>query len=134
MVCIGATIGKCGYTAVEVTCNQQINALTPENELDYRFAYYQMLTSAFKRSVLNLAGQATLPIINKSKWASLIIHYPCITKQLEIIEKLNLLKIKSMELEANYFKRLEELTNLKKSILQKAFSGELTKDDKGAAA
>ena len=29
MVCIGATIGKCGYCDRDVTTNQQINSLTP---------------------------------------------------------------------------------------------------------
>jgi type I restriction enzyme, S subunit len=31
MVCIGATIGKCGYSDRAVTTNQQVNALTPSD-------------------------------------------------------------------------------------------------------
>ena len=43
MVCIGATIGKCGYCDHDVTSNQQINALTPKDGSSHRFLYYQML-------------------------------------------------------------------------------------------
>jgi len=130
MVCIGATIGKCGFSETEVTCNQQINTLTPIDELNYRFAYYQMLTLRFQSKVIKLSGQATLPIINKKKWSSLPLAYPCIEKQLEIIERLNKLKTRTLELEEVYRNKLNELKTLKKSILQKAFTGELTRVDK----
>ncbi len=53
MVCIGATIGKCGYCDQDVTSNQQINALTPANGSSHRFLYYQMLTDSFQRSVIH---------------------------------------------------------------------------------
>ncbi len=76
MVCIGATIGKCGYCDQDVTTNQQINALTPADGSSHRFLYYQMLTESFQRSVIHRSGQATLPIINKSKWSSLSVWLP----------------------------------------------------------
>ena len=44
MVCIGATIGKVGFTEREVTTNQQINSLTPLKGDYAKFFYYQMLT------------------------------------------------------------------------------------------
>ena len=53
MVCIGATIGKCGYCERDVTTNQQINALTPCDGSSHRFLYYQMLTESFQRSVIS---------------------------------------------------------------------------------
>ena len=135
MVCIGATIGKCGFSETEITCNQQINTLTPIDELHYRFAYYQMLTLGFQSKVIKLSGQATLPIINKKKWSSLPLAYPCIEKQFEFIERLNMLKAKTLELEEVYRNKLNELKALKKSILQKAFTGELTNtESKGVAA
>ena len=36
MVCIGATIGKVGFSIKEVSCNQQINVFTPSNDLNYK--------------------------------------------------------------------------------------------------
>lgn len=76
MVCIGATIGKCGWCDCDVTTNQQINALTPVDGVSHKFVYYQMLTEEFQRRVLLNSGQATLPIINKSKWNSLTVRLP----------------------------------------------------------
>jgi type I restriction enzyme S subunit len=71
MVCIGATIGKVGFTEKEVTANQQINSLTPLNGDHPKFIFYQMLTKNFQQKVLDSSGQATLPIINKTKWSEL---------------------------------------------------------------
>jgi type I restriction enzyme S subunit len=130
MVCIGATIGKCGFVQKEITCNQQINTLTPSNDIDYRFAYYQMLTNSFQQKVIYLSGQATLPIINKSKWSSLKLSYPAKDIQLVIINKLDSLKVQTQELETNYKNKISTINELKKSILQKAFSGELTRKTK----
>ena len=135
MVCIGATIGKCGFSELEVTCNQQVNALTPVEELNHRFAYYQMLTPGFQSKVIRLSGQATLPIINKKKWSSLPLAYPCVTEQLEIVSRLDGLKERTLDLEAVYQNKMGELEALKKSILQKAFTGKLTyRESKGVAA
>jgi type I restriction enzyme, S subunit len=76
MVCIGATIGKCGYCDHDVTTNQQINSLTPVDGVSHKFVYYQMLTENFQRRVVLSSGQATLPIINKSKWSRLTLALP----------------------------------------------------------
>jgi type I restriction enzyme S subunit len=47
-------------------------------------------------------------------------------KQYEIVSNLNSLSIETKKLEAIYQQKLADLEELKKSILQKAFSGELT--------
>jgi len=133
MVCIGATIGKVGYSEQDVSCNQQINTLTVEKEYNPKFFYYAMTSKAFQDKVL-LAGkgaQATLPIINKTKWENLLITFPKSKEmQISIVRKLDSLRTETQKLEAIYQKKIEDLEELKKSILQKAFSGGLntTKD------
>ena len=54
------------------------------------------------------------------------ILLPPLPKQQEIISKLNALSAETKKLEAIYQKKLADLEELKKSILQKAFAGELT--------
>jgi len=126
MVCIGATIGKTGYSSIEVTSNQQINALTPTEEYEPKFFYYALLTKAFYKKVIHASSQATLPIINKSKWESLPVPFPVDReKQKTIVKQLEQLKEKTQELELQYINKLESLVELKKSTLQKAFAGEL---------
>jgi type I restriction enzyme S subunit len=127
MVCIGATIGKCGWSSRDVTTNQQINTLTAADGVSHKFVYYQILTGNFQGRVLSNAGQATLPIINKSKWCALKIWLPQnINDQISIVEKLDTLQSETQLLETLYQQKLSALTELKQSILQKAFAGELT--------
>ena len=126
MVCIGATIGKCGYCDQEVTTNQQVNALTPNDGSSGRFLYYQMRTETFQRKVLHGSGQATLPIINKSKWSALSLWLPpTITEQGTLTARFDALIEETQRLESIYQKKLSALNDLKKSLLHQAFSGQL---------
>ncbi len=126
MVCIGATIGKCGYCDRDVTSNQQINSYTPFDAVDHKFIFYQMLTRNFQQRVIQNSAQATLPIINKSKWSSLNVWLPPdLTQQRQIVVKLDILSDETQRLESIYQKKIEALDALKKSILQKAFSGKM---------
>ncbi|MEA1072040.1 restriction endonuclease subunit S [Sphingomonas sp. LY160] len=127
MVCIGATIGKSGYTERNVTSNQQINAVIPKNGVLGKFLYYQFLTPSFQRSVLDGSGQATLPIISKSKWSSLAVRLPSTEKeQADAVKVLDAISEKSQQLLDLGRRKLAALSELKQSLLQKAFAGELT--------
>jgi type I restriction enzyme S subunit len=53
------------------------------------------------------------------------LAYPPLKKQKEIVERLDSLSSDIKKLEAQYSKKLQDLEELKKSILQKAFEGEL---------
>ena len=126
MVCIGATIGKCGYCDQDVTTNQQVNALTPCDGSSNRFIYYQMRTKIFQRKVIHASGQATLPIINKSKWSALSVWLtPHASEQKIIVAKLDAMLTETQRLARLYEQKLEALESLKKSILHEAFSGNL---------
>jgi type I restriction enzyme S subunit len=126
MVCIGATIGKCGYSDRAVTTNQQVNALTPTDNSSHRFIYYQMLTKSFQKGVMNASGQATLPIINKSKWSLLTIWLPPTAAEQEAIaDEFDALFVETQRLTHLYERKLAALEELKKSLLQQAFNGEL---------
>lgn len=126
MVCIGATIGKCGYCDRDVTTNQQVNALTPSDGSSNRFIYYQMLTETFQRKVIHASGQATLPIINKSKWSALSVWLPPeVADQKEIAAQFDALSSETTRLAAIYQQKLAALAALKKSLLHQAFSGAL---------
>ena len=126
MVCIGATIGKCGYADREIATNQQINAFTPDAGVDKKFIYYQMLTKRFQDRVIHGSGQATLPIINKSKWSALTVFLPAtLGEQEAIAQKLGAVREETQRLEVIYRQKLTSLDELKKSLLHQAFAGEL---------
>jgi len=125
MVCIGATIGKCGYTDQVVATNQQINALKPNAGHNPKFIYYQMLSSRFQKKVMHGSGQATLPIINKSKWSALTLRMPDPDEQTRIVKRLDDLSSQCRALESIYRQKLTVLDDLKKSLLHQAFNGQL---------
>ncbi len=123
MVCIGATIGKVGFSTKAISCNQQINVFTPNNEINYKFAYYAMKSPSFQHRVIKegTSSQATLPIINKGKWEQLLINYPIIKEQEFIASRLDILSSKVLELQANYDKISQECDALKQAILRQVF-------------
>lgn len=126
MVCIGATIGKVGFVDRDVTSNQQINSLTVGKDYFPKFFYYALSTKNFYNSVIKSSAQATLPIINKGKWETLTVRFPKSLKEQQIIvSKLDALREQTIKLEAVYTQKLQDLEELKKSVLQKAFAGEL---------
>jgi len=128
MVCIGATIGKCGYTETKIVTNQQVNSITPTEQFNYVFIYLQMLTNDFQNRVKIRSGQATLPIINKSKWESLTLKFPSLGDQIKIVNRFNILRLEIDNIRNSNLSKLNELNILRQSILKKAFSGELVKD------
>lgn len=128
MVCIGATIGKVGYSTIDISCNQQINSLTPMPYFDPKFFYYAMKNRDFLNEVIKegKGAQATLPIINKSKWENLYVNYPNRKdEQQSIVEKLDALSERCRAMEDNYRQTLAACNDLKQALLKKAFNGEL---------
>jgi len=122
MVCIGATISKVGYCEQDVSCNQQINVLTPKKD-NYKFVYYGMSSKAFKDKVIKegTSAQATLPIINKGKWENLLLYIPPYATQCSIVAILDELSAKVQELEKNYEQTLSECDALKQAMLREIF-------------
>jgi type I restriction enzyme S subunit len=126
MVCIGATIGKCGYCDRDIATNQQINSLLPKKGISTKFVYYQMTTEDFQRRVLSSSAQATLPIINKGKWSALSLSIPPTFDEQEMIaSKCAEIDEQTQKLGDVFKRKLAALEELKKSLLDQAFRGEL---------
>ena len=64
--------------------------------------------------------QLTVPMLKDKK-----IKYPSLPEQQKIVEKLDVLQEQTKQLEAIYTQKIKECDELKQSILQKAFRGEL---------
>ena len=123
MVCIGATIGKVGFSNKKISCNQQINVLTPSSEYDYKFVYYSMKSPRFQKMVIKegTSSQATLPIINKGKWEKLTVQVPSLQEQQSIVSFLDSLSEKVNTLQQNYSRICDECDALKQAILRQVF-------------
>jgi type I restriction enzyme, S subunit len=79
---------------------------------------------------LGMSVGAAQGVINTQSVAELIIPYPSIKEQESIVNGLNILNAETKKLENVYQQKLNNLEELKKSILQKAFNGELTAANK----
>ena len=92
--------------------------------------YVEFLLQSFK-AILQAKGKGSAQDnINMGTFEKLNFPFPSINKQNEIVCSLNELMISVQQLEVIYQKKLSSIGELKKSILQKAFSGELTTTDK----
>jgi type I restriction enzyme S subunit len=72
-----------------------------------------------------LSTGAAIPGISRLQVLGLPIFIPSLSEQQAIVEKLDALSTETKQLEAIYQQKINDLDELKKSILQKAFAGEL---------
>jgi restriction endonuclease S subunit len=79
------------------------------------------------KTFMALASKAAQPFLNMTQIKTFPFPLPPIEEQSEIVLILERLSTEIQQVEAIYKKKLLALDELKKSILQKAFSGELTK-------
>ena len=88
VTCIGATIGKTGLITVEGSCNQQINAIIPNDAAFAEFVYYTCISDYLQKEIKLNASATTLPILNKSNFAKLLFPLPPLAEQHRIVEKI----------------------------------------------
>lgn len=114
VTCI-ASIGKNTLLSEDAAFNQQINSISPNGEYDSYF----LLTQSFKISekMANSAATATMQIVNKSQFSNLDTILPIYTEQVEI-GRLFLYLDNIITL---HQRKLEELKNMKKTLLQQMF-------------
>lgn len=93
-----------------------------ENELYWHFTK----TNYYWDQANSLQAGAAQPHFNGAAVKQVIFSYPKLVKeQKRLIETFQTLSVETKKLEAIYKQKLEDLEELKKSVLQKAFSGEL---------
>jgi type I restriction enzyme S subunit len=84
------------------------------------------IKSASSRKRLTDGGTGTnIKSLNQGMLSTLAIPFPPISVQKILVEKLESLSAETKKLEAIYRQKLNDLEELKKSVLKKAFEGEL---------
>jgi type I restriction enzyme S subunit len=112
---------------------RHIGLIRPSNTVDSNWLYYLMMSpQVFKQADSGATGTAQKTVSLKVLRGILVPNIP-LNSQKEMVDGLNFIYKQSKCLENIYSKKLLALDELKKSILQKAFTGELTKS-KGIAA
>ena len=106
--------------------NQRISAIRfPKNYLPKFFLYFSW-TNLFKDQYFeNERGTVGQGNVGIGAITNAIVPFLSLKDQHTIVQKLDALSAETKKLEAIYQKKIEDLEELKKSVLQKAFAGEL---------
>lgn len=88
MVCIGGSIGKAVIAPYEVAFNQQINVISPLL-VNSKFLYFVLMSICFQKMILQGATGSATPIINRSKWESILVPLAPVSEQTQIELKVN---------------------------------------------
>ena len=125
----GATTGKSYLISKPpkaVFASYLIRVQVNPDEIDPQFLYQFFQTSIYWDLINKGISGSAQGGFNATKLKALIIHYPKSTQeQTQIIETLKGWEESTKLLQSNYQQELDALDELKKSILEKAFNGEL---------
>ncbi len=122
-------LGKPALVETEnVLHNQRIGRVVFLNDkIEKRFLYYFMLSEGFLRSIKESATGTMVRHTAPKRILNNLLPFPRDLKvQQAIVAKLDALREETQRLESIYQQKLVALGELRKSLLHKAFSGELT--------
>ncbi|MFT4757260.1 MAG: type I restriction enzyme S subunit [Vicingaceae bacterium] len=103
--------------------NQAISGVLPNENIDLQFILHSI--NSIKPEILSLRRGVRQKNLNLTKIKNIPIYLPPIKQQIKIVQKLDALSAECEKLEAIYTQKIADLDEMKKSVLQKAFSGQL---------
>ena len=107
--------------------NQALLKLSPSRDLVAEFLKYWMASRRFQEQIaMHSKGVAIKNVASVKVLKKIDVPIPNISVQKKIVSRLNSFLLQTKHLESIYQKKLDALAELKQSILQKAFTGELT--------
>jgi len=110
-------------------CSADIYPLSVKpKELERNFLYYLLMSRHFTDYAIAGSARAGMPKVNRNHLFNYQVSIPDLSEQKKISDKLDELFIEKSRLESIYQQKLTALNELKQSILQKAFLGQLTMD------
>ena len=106
---------------------QRVIVMQPDaKKINQTFLKYLLLSNPIRNKILAQGTGATVLGIKSRLLKKIEIDFPnSIEEQKEIVIKLDILSVESKKLEAIYIQKNAALDEMKKSVLQKAFSGQL---------
>ncbi|WP_170132002.1 restriction endonuclease subunit S [Arenicella xantha] len=130
--------GTLGRLAVveqtDICVNQSVAVLRPNEKVGSHFLRLLLSSPDYQKKMIGNAGGATIKHIYITRVDKMLVTYPtCHAEQQRIVERVLAFVRQSQRITSIYKEKLTALEELKKSLLQKAFSGELTKSKDIAA-
>ena len=121
-------IGRCAVVTEEQSgwiCGTGCFFIKPSSELNPNFLVRLLRSSSYREMLEAVATGATMKNISNKALSELLVTFPSYTEQTKILDRINELDADIQRLESIYKQKIVECSELKQSILQKAFAGEL---------
>jgi len=129
LLCVRGTTGVVSIATEELKDANVTRGIVPirfnSKIINQEFGYYLLISNYIQKQIKAKTYGAALMQINIGDLRKINTPYPNLKEQNLIVQKLDLLRIETKKLEAIYQTKTNDLEELKKSVLQKAFSGEL---------
>jgi type I restriction enzyme S subunit len=99
--------------------------IVPTDELSRDYLFNWLQNPKFKSKIFGLAFKAAQPDITHAIFKIQEIKIPTLKEQQNIVQNIDAMRAETQKMKAIYQKKIADMEELKKSILQKAFAGEL---------
>ena len=122
LMSVRAPVGPINCATQKICIGRGLAAIRGGTQINKEFLYLFLLNN--EKKIIGNQG-AVFNSINKNQIESIQLFLPPLKEQQTLVQKLEALSSETKKLEAIYQQKINDLEELKKSILQKAFSGEL---------
>lgn len=107
---------------------KNVGLIKSNENINMNYLLYYLKSSFAMKYVLYMSNGGAQEFVGLTALRSFPIPLPSLKQQQTIVRQLDALRAETQKLEAVYQKKIDDLEELKKSILQKAFSGGLNYD------
>lgn len=129
LLCVRGTTGTVSIATEELKDANVTRGIVPirfnSEIINQEFGYYLLISNYIQKQIKAKTYGAALMQINIGDLRRINTPFTNLKEQKRIVQKLDLLRIETKRIETIYQQKINDLEELKKSVLQKAFSGEL---------
>jgi type I restriction enzyme S subunit len=122
LMSVRAPVGPVNLCPIEACIGRGLAAIRPSSKTDTDFIFYYL--ESIQSEIAGTEG-AVFASINKAQIADLRCPVPPLEEQKRIVTRLDSMRVKTSEMVAAYDSKLTAGKNLRQSILEAAFAGEL---------
>jgi type I restriction enzyme S subunit len=126
LVSINGTLGNVAfYNNEKIILGKSACYFNLKEGIDKNYIKYVISSPYFLKYAHKEATGATIKNVSLKTMREFFVPLPTLKQQQVLVEKLDALNAETKKLESIYEQKIKDLEELKKSVLQKAFSGEL---------
>ena len=122
LMSVRAPVGPINFATQKICIGRGLAVIRAGRNVNKDFLFYNLLSK--QKNIVGNTG-AVFASINKNDIGNLALFLPPLPEQKDVVKKIDGLAGEVKKLEGIYRQKVADLEDLKKSVLQKAFFGEL---------